>query len=254
MANKILVILVMILFSFPAFAAVDEDGSQPDSNSTFSIGPGVVLSSKPYAGMDTKVYPIPMIYLVMGRFYISGGAAGYRALADENWTFDAIAKWRFDGYEEDDSDDLDGMHERRMSIDIGGEFAISGDWGTIKTSFVTDSLGRHDGQELRLSYAKPFNVEKLRITPSAGVVWQSNNLTDYYYGVRTDEARAGRPAYNAGDAINWFTGIYANYQHDDKWSFIGGITYYWLDSEIHDSPIVSKSHTISILAGAMYKF
>jgi outer membrane protein len=198
-----------------------------------------------------------------GRFYISGATAGYRLLGDQeastelgrtSWTFDAIGKWRFDGYDADDSDDFEGMHDRHMTVDVGGEFAVSGDWGVLKTTLLTDALSQHDGQEFRLTYAKPFDIEKLNLSPSVGFSWLSSNLADYYYGVRNDEARAGRPAYNTGDAVNWFVGLQTNYHLNDKWTLLAGITYYWLDSNINDSPIVDDSYMISITAGAMYRF
>ena len=158
---------------------------QPDSNAILSIGPGVAITGKPYAGMDATIYPIPPMLFTCGRFYISGATAGYRLLADETWTFDTVGKWRFDGYEADDSDELAGMHNRRQTVDIGGEFSVFGDpstslrtgWGILKVTFLTDALGQHDGQEMRITYAKPFDVEKLRISPSIGLAWLSNNCS-----------------------------------------------------------------------------
>lgn len=254
MKNKKMIVFVIPLFCLACFVPNGSAIEQPDSNMTFFLGPGVVVTDKPYAGMDTKVYPIPLMRFICGQFYISGGTAGYRLLADESWTFDVVGKWRFDGYDDDDSSDLKGMHDRRQTIDLGCEFSVFGDWGALNTVFLTDSLGRHDGQEVRISYAKPFDMKKLTISPYVGFAWQSSNLTDYYFGVRADEVRAGRPAYNVNDSVNWFTGIYTNYNLDDRWTLIGGITYSWLDSEIHNSPIVDDSHTISMLAGAMYQF
>jgi outer membrane protein len=254
MADRKSVLFLTLLICVAGFVQNSIAGEQPDSNATLTIGPGLVITGKPYAGMDATVYPMPLMLFTCGRFYISGATAGYRLWADENWTFDAVGKWRFDGYDEDDSDELEGMHDRHMTIDLGGEFSVFGDWGALKAGFLTDSLSQHDGQEIRISYAKPFDIEKLRISPSVGFVWQSSNLADYYYGVRADEARAGRPAYNVDDAVNWFAGIHTNYNLDDNWTLLAGITYYWLDSEIHDSPIVSDSYMISITAGAMYKF
>jgi outer membrane protein len=254
MTNNKMIILLILLFCLACLVQSVRGSEQPDSNTTFLLGPGIVVTDKPYAGMDTTVYPIPLMRFICGQFYISGATAGFRFLADETYTFDIVGKWRFDGYEDDDSRDLKGMHDRRQTIDLGGELTLLGDWGSLTMGFLTDSLSRHDGQEMRISYAKPFDIEKLTISPYVGLDWQSSNLADYYYGVRADEVRAGRPAYNVSDAVNWFAGIYTSYNLDNKWTLIGGISYYWLDSEIYDSPIVNDSHAISVLAGAMYQF
>lgn len=241
--------MFLLLFCSTVFAQVSQD-----ANSTFLLGPGVVITDKPYKGIDITVTPIPLLKFISGRFYISGAAAGYRLLADEGWTCDVIGKWRSDGYDADDSDRLNGMHNRNQTVDVGGEFTLTGDWGEVWVSAVTDTLGQHDGQEIKLGYAKPFVFDKLTLSPSGGLIWQSNNLANYYYGVRADEAVAGRPAYHVGDSTNWFVGFRAQYQPDEKWTLMAGVTYQFLDSKIRKSPIVDDSFVISFLAGAMYKF
>ena len=135
MANKKRILFLMLLLCATGIA----QSTEPNANSSLSIGPGVVITSKPYAGMDATVYPIPLMNFTCGRFYISGATAGYRLLGDNNWTFDAIGKWRFDGYDADDSDDFEGMHDRHMTVDVGGEFTVSGDWGGLKTALLTDA-------------------------------------------------------------------------------------------------------------------
>jgi len=213
-----------------------------------------LVTVKPYEGMDSTVYPIPVITAVSAPFYFWIDTAGCRLFSDSNMTFDVIGKWRLDGYDSDNSDELDGMHNRHMTVDIGGEFAVSGDWGKLYARILTDALGQHDGQEFRVTYAKPLKFEELKIAPSVGFALLSDNLANYYYGVRRDEARPGRPAYNPGASVNWFVGLDANYRLNDDWTLLTSITYYWLDSDIRNSPIVSKDYAISILAGAMYRF
>ena len=254
MTNKILTLSLALLLCATAFADGDKSGSQADSNSMFLIGPGVLVTVKPYEGMDSTVYPIPVITAVSAPFYFWIDTAGCRLFSDSNMTFDVIGKWRLDGYDSDNSDELDGMHNRHMTVDIGGEFAVSGDWGKLYARILTDALGQHDGQEFRVTYAKPLKFEELKIAPSVGFALLSDNLANYYYGVRRDEARPGRPAYNPGASVNWFVGLDANYRLNDDWTLLTSITYYWLDSDIRNSPIVSKDYTISILAGAMYRF
>jgi outer membrane protein len=249
MAGKKSAIFCLVLVCSTAFAQTGQD-----ANSILFLGPALAVTDKPYKGIDTSIYPIPLVRFISGRFYISGAAAGYRLLADEGWTFDVIGKWRFDGYDADDSDRLNGMHNRNHTVDIGGEFTLTGDWGEIRGSIITDTFSQHDGQEIKLGYAKPFVFNELIISPSGGLIWQSNNLADYYYGVCADEAVAGRPKYHVGDSTNWFIGLRAQYQPDEKWTLMAGVTYQFLDSKIRKSPIVDDSFIVSFLAGAMYKF
>jgi outer membrane protein len=87
-----------------------------------------------------------------------------------------------------------------------------------------------------------------------GFSWLSNDLADYYYGVRSDETKVGRPAYSAGSGVNWFAGLGTDYKLDEKWSLFAQFSYEWLNNEITDSPIVDDDYKITILAGAMYKY
>jgi len=254
MINKITIISLTLLICSAAIAGEGKNISQADSNSMFLLGPGVLVTVKPYKGMDSTIYPIPVVTAVSAPFYFFIDTAGCRLFSDSNMTFDLIGKLRLDGYDADKSDDFDGMHDRNMTIDVGGEFGISGDWGNLYTRILTDTLGRHDGQEFRVTYAKPFKYEKSKVSPSVGFALLSSNLADYYYGVRDNETRPGRPAYNPGASVNWFAGLDANYRLNNDWTLLTSITYYWLDSNIRNSPIVDKDYTISIIAGAMYKF
>jgi outer membrane protein len=268
MANKELALLSMVLFCSCAFAQDANTATPSDSNMTLLLGPSVVVLDKPYKGKDAEVFPYPAAVFIYDRFYFAIDTAGYRLLANQRMAtpapgttllyLDAIARWRSDGYDSSDSDQLRGMHDRHETVDAGGEFGIAGDWGSVTTSFVTDAFDQHNGQELRVIYGKQcenaFDVEGLRITPSVGLAWQSHNLVNYYYGVRTDEARPGRPAYRPGEAVNWLTGIDGTYQLNDRWTLLAGITIFWLDDEIRNSPIVSQDYAISFIAGVMYKF
>ena len=254
MANKILIISLTLFICTAGLAEDNNQIPQNDPNSTLLVGPGAWVTVEPYKGMHTIVYPVPVVAAVSAPFYFFIDTAGCRVFSDSNMTFDLIGKIRTDGYDADRSEDFDGMHDRHMSFDVGGEFGISGDWGNLYTRILTDALAQHEGQEFRVTYVKPFKFEKSKISPSLGFALLSNNLANYYYGVRDDEARPGRPAYDPGASVNWFVGLDANYQLNDNWTLITSITYYWLDSNIRNSPIVDKDYTISILAGAMYRF
>jgi outer membrane protein len=256
MKNKILTISLTLLICSASLAEEASKKSQTaDINSLLYVGPGVWVTTKPYKGVDPTVYPIPVVIAVVAPFYFKIDTAGCRVFSDSNMTFDFIGKLRTNGYKGEDSQILDGMHTRHMTVDVGGEFAISGNWGKFSTSLVTDGMGKHDGQEFRVTYAKPFKFENSsEISPSVGIAVLSSHLANYYYGVRDNEARPGRPAYEPGISYKPFVGLDANCQLDKDWTLFTNITYYMLDSGLRDSHIVNKDYEISILTGAIYKF
>jgi outer membrane protein len=244
------VILGLLGISSPGFA--QDTQQRPTSN--LKLGIGIVYSTSPYKGDDDAVLPIPMIFYDSKTFFLKGLIAGYHIFEQDNLSLDLIAGVRADGYDNDDNDYLKGMDDRDWSIDGGIKVSHFDGWGTTSVSFVNDLLGKHDGQEAILSYAKRFVENPWAVTPSGGILWQSSNLTDYYYGVKQDETQPGRPAYSVGEAWNPFFQLDIKYQIDEQWSATAIFRYVWLYKEIQDSPIVSDDYEILLMAGLMYKF
>jgi outer membrane protein len=234
--------------------ASDKETVAETVSSTLNLGAGFVYRSPVYRGQDADGLPIPMVFYQKDRLYFRGSRLGYQVYKEDAFSFDVLAKWAFRGYDADDSRHLRGMDDRDGSIEGGVAFSYNDGWGTAGISFVTDLLSKHDGQEMTFSYAKRFIHEPWVLTPSAGITWQSNNLTDYYYGVERDEVMAGRPYYSVGEAWNPFVSLTTQYYFTEKWSSLVMLQYEWLDSEISDSPIVNKQYQVRVMAGVMCKF
>ncbi|MCL5281869.1 MAG: MipA/OmpV family protein, partial [Planctomycetes bacterium] len=84
------------------------------------------------------------------------------------------------------------------------------------------------------------------------VRWKSEKLVDYYYGVRPNEARPERPAYEGKQAFDPFLRLVIRHGLTKHWSLFTDAQYEWLAREIADSPIVSKDHQLSLTVGALY--
>jgi len=233
--------------------SADNENAVQAADSTLTLGAGFVYRSPVYRGQDADGMPIPMVFYQKDKFYFRGSVLGFQFYKDPSWSLDLLAKWAFRGYNDDDSRHLNGMDDRDSSIEGGVAASYHDGWGTASISLVTDLLGEHDGQEITFSYAKRFIREPWVLTPSAGITWQSNNLTDYYYGVERDEVTAARPYYSAGEAWNPFVALTTQYYFTKKWSSLITLQYEWLDNEISDSPIVNKQYQVRVMAGIMCK-
>lgn len=233
---------------------VDNESAVEAAGSTLNLGAGFVYRSPVYRGQDADGMPIPMIFYQKGNLSFRGTRLGYQLYKEDAFSLDVLAKWAFRGYDDDDSRHLNGMDDRDSSIEGGIAASYHDGWGTTSVSVVTDLLGKHDGQEIVFGYAKRFIREPWVLTPSVGVTWQSNNLTDYYYGVERDEVTGSRPYYSAGDAWNPFVSLTTQYYFTEKWSSLVMLSYEWLDNEISDSPIVNKQYQVRLMAGIMCKF
>ena len=92
------------------------------------------------------------------------------------------------------------------------------------------------------------------LIPSIGLVWQSSDFVDYYYGVTPEEALPGRPAFEGHAAVNLNSSLFAYYSLNSRIRLTGYVRVQRLDNEISDSPIVDKPRGIFGLLGITYRF
>lgn len=227
-----------------------EDRDEP----TMYLGGGALVSTKPYAGVDPRIYPVPLFAYEGKRLYLRGVVGGYRLLMDNGWSIGPVVQPRFDGYEQDDSSALNGMEERDWSVDAGVGVSWLTKVGLFGLSGVTDILGKHRGQEVELTYTALFQYGGFDFVPSAGMRWKSGNLVDYYYGVRPNESRPDRPAYDGDAALDPFLRVAVRRKLSERWSLLAAAQYEWLDGEITDSPIVDADYEASFIVGMLYSW
>lgn len=255
---KCAILAASLIISTFAFAQPQQDRSTELLGvkfDYFSAGVGVVLSDKPYKGMDNELYVIPLIDLRIEKFYMQGPKLGYELWQDEGFTFEAIAQYRFDGYDDSDASAVSGMDDRDHTIDYGlGLKYDMKEWGQIGIEWLADLMDNHNGQEIEVRYSYDWRQDQLTLTPFVGFSWLSDNIIDYYYGVRPGEVRAGRAAYEGRDTINWFTGLTVRYTIDQRWSLFSMFNWEFYGDEISDSPIVDDDSGMSGLFGVMYNF
>ena len=258
-----LLFLIVFLILLSKFAKAESETNDTLSNNVkpakqFSIGIGTVLTNEPYKKIDTKVRVIPFFLYRTEKILLYGPMMNYSLFKDQSYEIGFIAKTRFEGYEENDSDFLQGMDEREWTLEIGGYGSKEFNFGKITADFSTDILNRHQGYELKSYYSYTFrNVLKtpgLMISPNVGINYRSNHLNNYYFGVRSSEVIAGRPEYNAGDSIGLLAGTRINYMFSEKISIMGMISLEWLGDEIKKSPVVDKNFESSFILGIVYNF
>lgn len=227
------------------------------ADATWVVGLAVVAQDQPYAGTSADFSVFPLVSRQSSdesRFYARGPGVGF-------WLFDDGSKWRLglgasarlDGYEAGDSDALFGMAKRRWSIDGGADIEYRSERaGIAALGFDTDLLGRHQGQTARLSWRLPQDI--LGFSPEANIWHESADLLDYYYGVRSNEARAGRPAYQADSGTSFGVALQRLQPLSGPWSMTFRFEARTLPSSVKDSPIVDASYRSSAFIALLYSF
>jgi outer membrane protein len=218
----------------------------------FHLGGGGFVQTAPYAGVDARVYPAPVVAYEGKRLYVRSAIVGYRLISENGVSIGPLVQLRIDGFKGDDSPFLNGMQDRHWSVDGGVNIEAVTPVGLLGVSVVSDLLGRNRGQEVEFRYLIMFPVLGFHLIPSGGVRWKSEKLVDYYYGVRPNEARPDRPAYEGEQAFDPFLRLVVRHKLTKHWSLFSDAQYEWLASEITNSPIVSKDHQVSFTAGVLY--
>jgi outer membrane protein len=237
------VVGLIFLASFCACAGAARDVSQlhlQPGTGDWSLGTGFRYGMFPYVGEESEKDFIPLITYSGEYFFIDGTRSGFHLYNSEDWLIGTYVAYRFGGFNEEDSKGLDGM-DRDDGVD--GRFAITGKTsaGHFTLDAGADIRDKSNGWDAQLSWGKTFESGNFLYRPWIGLTYEDQNLANYYYGVKSSEATAERPAYETDSALEWSYGIDTSYrltQHD----YIGlNLQYSQLDSTKLDSPIVEEN-------------
>jgi outer membrane protein len=229
-------------------------GSEDDDRIQWSLGGGLVASPRPYIGTDPKVFPIPVVGLRYKGWFVQGIRGGYEFLQKGAFTGSVFAQAQFKGLEPEDSPFLEGMAPRRKSADTGGELTYRGRPVGFRAAFVADMMGRSKGQELSLLAVTGMPLGKALVLFGAGPRWLSANRVDYYYGVRSDEARSWRPLYSVGGTWNLDVNVTVRLNLTEKWRLFALLNREGFGSSIRNSPLVDHSAAYSLITSLTYDF
>ena len=195
------------------------------------------------------------------KFNADEKTASYKFFDNGKYQIEVIGNNDNRGYKANDSTKLTGMAERKNSWDLGGRVAAKTGMGTISLAATGDVSGKHKGQEVDLAFSQDLfrkgprgNPRSVSVDFQAGVKWQSDEVVDYYYGVKSGESTVTRAAYNGQDAITPYVGVTARTNIAQHVTFDVGAVYKHYPDEITDSPIVDKDHDVELTAGLTYWF
>lgn len=278
-------VLSSMLFSTPAFARRDDDllylqmdertsdmaVSTPSKFRGF-IGAEInysrgIIENAPYRARLIPLFLIEYdhwIY-VKGGYARGGGEVGAWLLRsdDQRWKFGASIKRHVPaqyGSPYYGTQHLSGMATRRDSIDgvVNAEWKIENNY--LHMSYYRDIGDVSNGDSAILILGHNFNFKQalfdrdFRLAPSASLEWCSDNLVDYYYGVRPGEAAPGRPSYDGRETFIVGARLTAFLRvRRDTVLFVGSQAVHF-GSGITDSPLVTRSDTIRGYFGAVWRF
>ena len=248
-----------LCMSLPGVAAEQAPNNASAESSSWGLGIGVLSTQKPYAGIDRDNSGLPLIYFENQYVRVFGPGAEIKLPAidissSQRIDFSILGKYDGSGYKEDDAPILNGMSKRKSGFWVGAGATWHNDVVDVGAEWLAAS-GNSKGNSFSLGLEKTWQLgERVRLTPRLKAKWVDKKYVDYYYGVRDDEVRAGRPAYVGESAVMGELGIRANYRIDSRHSIFTDFGVTALPKEIKNSPLVDRSTENRVMLGYLYRF
>jgi outer membrane protein len=205
-------------------------------------------------GVEDETIAIPLLFYDRGGFYLHGIEIGYAWRKGSPVSVTVFGQTFFDGYASDDSPFLAGMEDRDLSFHGGVGVEIDRKRVAVGLRVSTDLTNRSDGHRGRLDVRFPCAAGPWRLTPAIGAEYLSDDVVDYYYGVRPAEATGARPVHAGDAALNVLGSLRAIRSAGGRWSFFGYAEVTRFGAAIERSPLVEDGTGIGALAGVLYTF
>jgi len=224
------------------------------NDDNLSIGLGVAWATSPYKGVDDIILPFPDISYQNGNFFIDFGDIGYTVYSRETCAITLLGSWSPAPYESDDSSFLNGMEDRKFSIEAGAAITMETMLGNLGITALSDVSGHHKGQTVTAQYSIPFGGDTWAVEAVIGLNWQSEKIVDYYYGVRRSEVRTDRAYYEGKSTFSPSVGLNGAVEIYDNVTLEGGVNVEFLGSGITDSPLIDDDSVLSASLSVSYSF
>jgi len=251
-------LLFAALVAYQVPVALASEATISTGQRPITIGAGAIWRDKPYQDFESsdRWSPVPLILYEGQRFFVRGGNAGWKVIHTRPWELSIIVEAQGDGYDESNSNALNGMDDRDPWIAAGAQLKWQANRFGFKIAATTDVTQESEGQQLSADIFWQESNGPWIANYSAGVIWHSDDYVDYYYGVKRSEAIPGvRPFYEPTDELNYHAGGVLLFQFpESRWLFAMAARATYLGDRVQDSPIVDEDYELMGLFAIGYSF
>lgn len=229
--------------------------AQAPEESHFGLGLGAAYGQPAYREADTKVSPVPYILHETRWTSVVGPTYDVKAFSTPTVSLRLRSRYGFgEGYEADDSPYLKDMAKRKPSFWLGGAAVWQTTFATLSAELLGDGSRKSKGTRFSLAIERRFAFGRFDLTPRLAVQGLDHRYVDYYYGVRTDEATALRPAYAGRSATSTELALSIGYALAPGQRLMFDLSNTQLGAGITDSPLVRRANLTSARLGYLYMF
>jgi outer membrane protein len=183
---------------------------------TAALGAGARMERSLYfenQNDDLRTSDMIPLFMYEGKYlFVHGPAGGVHFFKNDAFEFNLYAQYRFQKLDPDRNEYYEGLTDRDQTVDAGIQILSRQNWGEIDVNWVNDTLDRHNGQEVHLSYRYNFETGPWSFSPYVSLSWQDAELSNYYFGVSESEATADRPVYQPGESQWISVGLNTSWQ------------------------------------------
>jgi len=144
--------------------------------------------------------------------------------------------------------------DRDYAIELGLEMLFGGEWGQATLRGFHDVSQTHEGFEISADYSYRWTRGRFSVSPTIGLAYKSDDLSNYYWGVHPKEAGLTLAPYEAEGGIDWEAGIRTSYYLTKSVRLAISADYERLHDSVATSPIVAEDHVIGYFAGVAWQF
>lgn len=226
----------------------------------WSAGAVGILQASPYVGGDSGALFLPAVSYEGEKLKVRGPFVEY-FVYDEGRQGLAIALTLGLGandLEVDNDPILAGIEDRNSGFLAGIRASYPVLNGSASVALQSDISNNSDGQRATVAWSRPFfntNPRKYIFTAGVELVWESEDYTNFYYGISAQEALAsGFDAYSVSSHLQPALTVGGYYNFMQHWRLIYNLELQILSSDVKDSPIVDQSTVTSGIIGVVYNF
>lgn len=248
---------------------------------------GYGMKSNPLKDFDDiPIYAVPTFAYYGDNWFFDSGNIGYTLAEGENYTINLITTFSNDSaffhrwdpsnifllsgdntqsaiapmastmnaFDTPDERAIAELENRNFTYLGGAEAFIYTRFGIVHASLAHDILDVHGGFESRLKWFYNIPLDRWNFEFAAVLDWKSEEVVDYYYGVRPSESFYWSQAYQAESALNKSIEFTGQYVLTKNWNLLLVARYTDIADEIADSPLLDKDYTTTYFISAAYRF
>ena len=149
---------------------------------------------------------------------------------------------------------INDLEDRNFTLLGGVEAFIYTRAGIVNLSVAHDLFDVHSGMEAKLKWLYNIAIAQWKFELAAVADWKSEDVVNYYYGVRPSENVYWSEKFKAESATNLGLELTTQYVINEHWELIFLARYSELADEIVASPLVNEKNTSTFFVGAAYRF